>query len=46
MNKKLTYAEWYNEKEQPRHKNFHDGNYGGDLLFRARTKSLKVTVMY
>ena len=34
--------EWYRKKEQPGHESCYDGSYGGDLLFKARTKSLEV----
>ncbi|KAG0728534.1 hypothetical protein GWK47_032294 [Chionoecetes opilio] len=41
MSEKST-LEWYRRKDQPRYVRFYDGGYGGDLLFRARTKSLEV----
>lgn len=41
MSEKST-LEWYRIKDQPRGESYHDGSYGGDLLFRARTKSLEV----
>ncbi|KAG0725737.1 hypothetical protein GWK47_038027 [Chionoecetes opilio] len=41
MSEKST-LEWYRRKDQPRYERFYDGGYGGDLLFRARTKSLEV----
>ncbi|KAG0719130.1 hypothetical protein GWK47_007375 [Chionoecetes opilio] len=44
MSEKST-LEWYRRKDQPRYERFYDGGYGGDLLFRARTKSLEHLAM-
>ena len=41
MSEKRT-LEWYRGKDRPRSESFYDGSHGGDLLFRARTKSLEV----
>ena len=41
MSEKTT-LEWYRGKDRPRYESFYDGSHGGDLLFRARTKSLEV----
>ncbi|XP_045115935.1 uncharacterized protein LOC123507244 [Portunus trituberculatus] len=41
MSEKTT-LEWYRRKDRPRCESFYDGSRGGDLLFRARTKSLEV----
>ncbi|KAG0725205.1 hypothetical protein GWK47_039070 [Chionoecetes opilio] len=41
MSEKST-LEWYRKKDQPRNERFYDSGYGGDLLFRARKKSLEV----
>ena len=41
MSEKTT-LEWYQRKDRSRYESFYDGSRGGDLLFRARTKSLEV----
>ena len=33
---------WYRGKDQPRYERLYDGSFGGELLFKARTKSLEV----
>ena len=41
MNEKST-VDWYRGRNQSKYENFYDGSFGGNLLFRVRTKSLEV----